>query len=203
MSSRESDERVMQRLAAGDESALDELMRRWEGPIWCFIDRMCGRLGSTDDVYQEAWTRVFLYRGRYKPIMQFRPYLFAIAMNCCRTALSRGRASRRFAAPLADAPDPPTAPDPPPIDAAAASEQSELLHLAIARLPEAQRAVVLLHLLFDSDYNHIASVLKRSAGTVRSNMHHALRNLRAYLTRVSVNEPESQVDHERLDQRTT
>ena len=62
-----SDERIMERLARGDESALGELMKRWAGAITCFIDRMCGSLHATDDIHQEVWTRIFLYRKRYKP----------------------------------------------------------------------------------------------------------------------------------------
>jgi len=198
MTATESDEHVMLRLAGGEEAAIGELMRRWEGPIWYLIDRMCGKLGVSDDVYQEVWTRLFLHRRRYNPNLQFRPYLFAIAANCCRSALWRGRADRRFVTPLEDSPDAPSASDPPPIDAVIAREQGELLHEAVARLPLMQRTVVLLYLVFDTSYERIARVLGRSPVTVRSHMHHALKNLRATLTKVALKSPESQVDHERL-----
>jgi RNA polymerase sigma-70 factor (ECF subfamily) len=179
MDGRESDERVMQRLGRGDDSALAELMDRWRGPVWRFIDRLCRPLRITDDLYQEVWTRVYLYRRRYDPDRPFRPYLFAIAVNCCRRALE-GRHWQP--APLGDPPasDPAGAEASPP-EALIAAERADRLHQAINRLPEAQRIVVLLHCLMDADYGQIAATLGRSVGTVRSHMHHALRNLRGAL----------------------
>ena len=91
MDTANSDERIMQCLARGQDDALGELVSRWEAPLWCFIDRMCPAPDVTDDVYQEVWTRIFLYRKRYDPAKPFRPYLFTIALNCCRRALKRRR----------------------------------------------------------------------------------------------------------------
>jgi len=191
----ESDERVMRCLGRGQDAALGELMSRWQAPLWCFIDRMAAGLGATDDMYQEVWTRVFLYRRRYRPEMPFRPYLFTIAVNCCRRALRHRRRPGEGLARLEDAP-PAADPDPAPLDKLIAAERHGRLHRAIRRLPQMQRSVVLLYLLFDSDYAEIARVLGRRRGTVRSHMHHALIALRRTLTRISV-PAEGKVDHER------
>jgi len=210
MSDQASDEQVIERLGQGDDSALAELMRRWEGRLWCFIDRMCSRLHCTDDIYQEVWTRVYISARRFRPGLPFRPYLFTIAINRCRTALNRSlpRLTRERPGAFGDAPDddcPGAMPAPPhetrtvsfrnadgmgmplateepgPAEALLADEQSAQLHEAISRLPGAQRAVVLLYLLFDTNYRRIAAVLGKSEGTVRSHMHHALGKLRAIL----------------------
>ena len=61
-----------------------------------------------------------------------------------------------------------------------------------------QRTVVLLYLLYSSDYRQIATVLGRGTSTIRSQMHHAIRKLRRILTKISL-AAERQVDHERLD----
>ena len=190
-----SDERVMLELAAGVDSALGELMHRWQGPIWCFIDRMCGWLHCTDDIYQEVWTRVYLYRRRFKPAHPFGPYLFRIAANCCRDAVARFHTRRIPQAPIDETP--PVSRSPAPDEALIADEQSALLHRAIARLPVAQRSVVLLYLVFSTDYARIAAVLGRAPATVRSHMHYALRNLRGILDRTTL-ESEAQVNDERL-----
>lgn len=190
-----SDERVMLQLAAGVDSSLGELMRRWEGPIWCFIDRMGGWLHCTDDIYQEVWTRVYLYRRRFKPAHPFGPYLFRIAANCCRDAMSRFHTRRMSQGPIDD--PPPVSRSPAPDEALIADEGSALLHRAIARLPVAQRSVVLLYLVFSTDYGQIAAALGRAPGTVRSHMHYALRSLRGILARTTI-ESEAQVNDERL-----
>jgi len=197
-----ADEQLMGSLAAGDDSALGELMRRWQGRVWCFIDRMCWALHATDDIHQDVWTRVYLYRKRYKPTRGFRPYLFAVAINCCRTALRKGR-RQPWAAYDADAlAEQSVADDPPPVEAMVQAERAGQLRRAIADLPEAQKAVVLLYLLATSDYGEIASLLGLSVGTVRSHMHHALCRLRSVLTHLAA-EAERQVDHDRNTNRQT
>ena len=192
-----SDERIMERLARGDESALGELMKRWAGAITCFIDRMCGSLHATDDIHQEVWTRIFLYRKRYKPAKPFRAYIFKVTLNCCRTAIRRWRTGRPITTNVEEnLTRIPIGGDPLPVDVMIANERRALLHQAITYLPERQRAVMLLYVLFDTDYRRIAKVLEMSAGTVRSNMHHALKKLRSTLNRM-LQDSESQVDHER------
>ena len=191
-----TDEHLMLRLLSGDDSALATLMGRWEAACWCFIDRMCGRLGCTEDIYQDVWTRLYVYRSRYDPGRPFRSYLFAIAANCSRRALSKARRQRVFALTLGD--DPPIAALGPQAAADAdAAEQTAVLHRAIESLPDRQRATVLLYLLFSTDYARVAEVLGCSVGTVRSNMHHALGKLRGLLNRAAV-ATEAQVDHGRL-----
>jgi RNA polymerase sigma factor (sigma-70 family) len=86
--------------------------------------------------------------------------------------------------------------DPPVIDSVIAREQSALLHQGIARLPECQRAVVLLYVLYDKDYARIAQAVNRTVETVRGNMHQALKNLRRILHGMQ-QDVEGQVDCER------
>ena len=141
--------------------------------------------------------RVYRYRASYDEPKPFAPYLFAIAGNCCRRSVSRG-ASRRERERSLEADPPPlaAAETPEPVQTLISREETRALHEAISRLPDMQRAVVLLYLLCSADYAQIAQVLSRKPATVRSHMHHALNKLRGALSRASVRS-ESQVDHER------
>ncbi len=196
MKQTESDERLMQRVARGDELALRELTRRWGGPLGSFIARMCRSLGCSDDVQQDVWMRLFLYRKRYDPSRPFRGYLFRIAVNCCRNALYRDHVRREYLRISVNDPDQlASESDPPPMDVLIAEERDMKLHLAISRLPFAQRAVVLLYFLCGTDYKQIATILRRSPRTVRSNMHHALRKLRGALTGI-LEGSEIEVNHD-------
>jgi len=124
---------------------------------------------------------VYLYRGRYDSGRAFAPFLFTVAVNCCRTALSCCAGYWTVVSARGDALESAASGDRQPLASLIADEQCTALHMAIGRLPEMQRAVVLLHLLCDSDYARIAGILGRSTGTIRSQMHHALRNLRSHL----------------------
>ena len=201
MKGNQTDEGVMRRLAGGDDAALSELMRRWQAAIWCFVDRMIGSPALTDDICQEVWTHLFLYRRSYDPDRPFRSWLFATALNCCRSAMRKRQSqSRQVVVSNGDGPlENLSADDPPPVDGMVLAEEVAALHRAIAYLPDMQRSVVLLYLLYNSNYRAIADLLDRSVSTVRSQMHHALRRLRGRLTKLTL-ASERQLDHERMEQ---
>jgi RNA polymerase sigma-70 factor, ECF subfamily len=199
MAERQTDEQLMQSVAAGSGRALDSLMQRWRGSVWCFIDRMCRR-DDTDDLYQEVWTRLYRYRKRYKPSKPFRPYLFAIVVNTCRSALRRQEPwvleSLGDSDPL---PDP--VEDGDPLTRAIRKEQSAALRRAIHRLPRAQREVMLLYLICSSDHHMIASALGKRPASVRTTMHRALQRLRSTLQYFTT--PSREVHHETQSNPTT
>jgi len=198
MSEQPSDEQVMQALADGRDAALGELMSRWQAPLRCFVSRMVSSRVLPDDVCQEVWTRLYLYRRRYRRGGAFKSYLFTIAANCCRTALSRGRDA--FARPDAIYPLPDDLPagTPSPAEPLELAEARGELHQAITMLPWGQRAVVLLYLLCSADYARIADILGHSTSTARSLMHHALARLRRRLAKLTL-AAERRVDHDRLE----
>jgi RNA polymerase sigma-70 factor (ECF subfamily) len=160
---------------------------------------MCGRLGRTEDIYQDVWTRIYLYRRKYDRAMPFGPFLFAVAVNCCRTVLASSDGHVRLSLYDPEAIEQAPADQDTPLDRLISAEQRRSLQAAIGRLPNMQRCVVLLYLLCDSNYAHIADILGRSAGTVRSQMHHALRSLRSCLERPmdeTVGRPKCEVNHD-------
>lgn len=204
MKPHDSDEQLMRRLAGDDRSALAQLMKRWQGPLWCFIDRLLGPAGSTDEVYQDVWVRLYRYRSSCSSVRTFRAYLFRIAVNCCRTEMSRERYMRARYRSFEDLPGEvdPSNDDPTPLETMIVDEQCLRLRRAIDRLPEMQRTIVLLYLYTTTDYGHIASMVERRPGTVRSHMHHALSNLRNFLDWESTKQDseangERQVRHEK------
>lgn len=199
METRPSDEQLMGRLTIDDDWRLGELMKRWGTRVSCFVDRMCGYLGRTEDICQDIWTRVFLGRHRFDRTRPFAPFLFAVATNCCRTEISRAQRrphwSGQWAELVQQADD-----DPSTLSNMVCREQCQALHRAIYRLPEMQRAVVLLYLLMDGSYRYVAHALAIAEGTARSHMSHALRALRDRLDRMSgdlENAPQSEVKHDR------
>jgi len=196
------DAQLMSLVAGGQDDALATLIDRWRHRVWAFIDRMCGRLGRNDDIFQDVWMRIYLYRKKFDPskAKSFKSYLFTVVVNCCRTNMAK-YIPRIAANPALSDPASPEAPSPQPepLDALIDNEQHHHVRQAVDRLPEKQRMVVLLYLLYDSDYSMIADALSLRNGTVRSHMSLALKNLRRILVRKStVAEPlaKGQVTHE-------
>ncbi|MEO8603470.1 MAG: sigma-70 family RNA polymerase sigma factor [bacterium] len=158
-----TDEGLVAQVAAGDEAALRELMRRWERRLAHFLDRHTGGR-DVEDLYQDVWLRVVRAADEFDVDRRFSTWLFQIAVNRCRDWHRRRP------------PDPAPALDAvAPIDGRsdAALDVASLL----AQISEAQREVVLLRYFQDLSEAEMATLLEIPRGTVKSRLHHAMARL--------------------------
>ena len=81
----EEDIQLMQKLAAGEDLALNELMHRWRDRVASFLLRMVGDHATATDLAQETFVRLYTSRKSYRPTAAFSTYLFHIAANLART----------------------------------------------------------------------------------------------------------------------
>jgi len=76
------DATLMLRYRDGDARAFEILYERHKGPLYRYLQRLCGRREVADDLFQEVWSKVIASRGRYEARAQFNTLLFRIAHNC-------------------------------------------------------------------------------------------------------------------------
>ena len=74
----------MQRLQAGDDLALNEIMARWKQPLASYLLRQLGNHEDAVDLTMETFVRVYESRDRYSPSARFARWLFTIATNLAR-----------------------------------------------------------------------------------------------------------------------
>ena len=164
------------RAAAGDRSAFGVLVERYAGVARRVARAVLGNPEDADDAAQDAMLSALVKLDQYDPRRPFGPWLLRIVANAA-TDRRRRRTVRRVE-PLDAAL---TAGGPRPDTTAERRALGERLRLALAELPERRRVAVVL---FDVDgYSHaeIAAVLGIPEGTVRSEVFHARRRLRALL----------------------
>ena len=162
-----TDEELIAAVARGESRALEELIRRWETPLFRFIARHTGGR-DVDDLYQETWLRVVRSAHRFHPERRFSTWLFQIAVNLCRDFHRR---------------PPPEPHDPAGLDDVAAGDPAVDARLdarrLLAALPEGQRSVVVLRYFHDLSEDAVAEILRCPRGTVKSRLHAALARLAA------------------------
>jgi RNA polymerase sigma-70 factor (ECF subfamily) len=176
----ERDEWLMAQLARGKREYLEPLVRRYANSLLTFIRRMIGDRHRSEDLFQEVFLAVWTKRDQYEFPRSFRAWLFGIAVNKCR-AEYRTHAATSVVSLVDDPPAFARTSDASPVDAAIATETADLIATAVARLPDQQRAAVVLRIWNGLSYAEIAESVGRSEATVRSNMHHALAALRKIL----------------------
>ena len=171
----EDDDSLMRRVAEdGDADAFGRLVRTHQARLLCFAERMTGGDAETaEDAVQEAFLRLWRGRTRYQPQGALIGFLLRVVRNIC---LDYERMSRPDA-PLED--DLPSAET--PEDRLVACSLGEAVREAVARLPEAQRAVFVLSQYQGMSYGEIAEVLACPVGTVASRKHLAVEALRRRL----------------------
>jgi RNA polymerase sigma-70 factor (ECF subfamily) len=77
----------MRRVQQGDETALAALMERWEVPVKTVIARLVLNAAEAGELAQETFVRVWQQREKFRAGAEFRPWVFAIAVNLARNRL--------------------------------------------------------------------------------------------------------------------
>ena len=95
-----TDEELVARSTGGDLDSFNQLVVRWERPIYALAYRVIGREEDARDVCQETFLRAFRALGGFKGQAKFSSWLYRIALNLCRDWIRRERR-----APIAQAPE--------------------------------------------------------------------------------------------------
>lgn len=148
------DERLVARTRAGDDSAFDAIYDRYHRGLLAFCRHMLGSRHEAEDVLQQSFASAYLTLRRGTDDVALRPWLYTIARNRC---LSEMRARREHLDVGAIAPGASS------LEGLAAEVQrrSDLRDLVedVQRLPEDQRAALVLFELGDHSHEAIAEVL--------------------------------------------
>jgi RNA polymerase sigma-70 factor, ECF subfamily len=88
------DVQLMLKVAAGDNSAFEELVVRYQDRLVGFFFHLVHDRTTAEDLAQEAFLRVFRSRERYEATARFSTWLFRIAHNLASNQ-KRGAARRR------------------------------------------------------------------------------------------------------------
>src|SRR5271154_35471 len=186
-----SDVQLMLDVKAGDEQSFALLLQRYRTPLVNFLYRMVRAREEAEDLAQEVFLRVYRARKDYVPSAKFTTWLFRIATNLALNSVRDNRYQRMevsLDAPvMVDAEDG----DERPLDVAEKNPnieqhlieeaQKKMIRHAIDKLPEKQRAAVLLHKYQELDYGDIAKILECSESALKSLLFRAYETLRVGL----------------------
>ncbi len=170
----------------GDRAAFGKLVERYQRRIYALAYGIVRRPDDAWDVAQDAFVKAYRNLARFEGTAAFYTWLYRITYNLSIDAL-RERARRntvdfeearsidesleREGFRLDDDPD----------DMATRKELKRVLHLAMNKLSDKHRAIIVLREVEGLSYEEIADVLGISKGTVMSRLFHARQNLQALL----------------------
>ena len=87
--SAEEDAADVARVLAGEVSAFEAIVRRWQTPLVNLAYRFCRDRGRAEDMAQEAFLRAYRSLASWRRDAAFSTWLFAIAANLYRSEIRR------------------------------------------------------------------------------------------------------------------
>jgi len=190
------DQELAQALRAGEETAYETLIRRFEQPVFSIVSRLTEDPGDCADVVQEVFLKVFRNIGSFRGESSLKTWIYRIAVNEARNHrrwFGRHRGKEVGLEP-ADTDDrthgdwlPAESPD--PFEITLSHEVLEMMEEAFKRISPSYRAALVLREVEELSYEEIAEVLEISVGTVKSRILRGRESLRKQLAHLL--EPES------------
>ena len=184
-----TDEELVARSIRGDPESFNELILRWERPIYALAYRTIGREEDARDVCQETFLRAFRALPAFRGQAQFSSWLYRIALNLCRDWIRRERRTPIVEAPadvdmieLAEAAEPSESIE----DVIARKDLVRAVERVMARLPEEQRTAIVLKEYHGLTFQEIADMQDCPLSTVKTRLYQGLSVLRRQLERSGV-----------------
>ena len=183
-----TDEELVARTIGGDADSFNELVLRWERPIYALAYRTIGREEDARDVCQETFLRAFRALPAFRGQAKFSSWLYRIALNLCRDWVRRERRAPVVQAPegvdlmeLAAEAEPSESIE----DLVARKDLSRAVERAMSLLPDEQRTAIVLKEYHGLTFQEIADLVGCPLSTVKTRLYQGLTVLRRELARQS------------------
>lgn len=182
------DESLLAGLRAASENAYEELIQRYQTPVYNLAFRLLDDTGDACDVVQEVFLKVFRGVNQFRGQSSVKTWIYRIAVNEAhnrRRWLFRhrpnsvgleetGSEDQVRERPIEDA-------GPSPFQIAFDSERQAMIEQALAEINPIFREALVLREMEDCSYEEIAEILQISLGTVKSRILRGREALRKQL----------------------
>jgi RNA polymerase sigma-70 factor (ECF subfamily) len=174
--SAEEDAADVARVLAGDVSAFEGIVRRWQHPLVNLAYRFCRDRGRAEDMAQEAFLRAYRSLASWRRDAVFSTWLFALATNLYRSEVRRlppltapldegvAALNRHAVEPIVDE-----------------ERRDRVIRNAVLALPAKYRDVLTLFYFHDMDIATAAKSLRVPEGTVKARLSRGRDILRSKL----------------------
>jgi RNA polymerase sigma-70 factor (ECF subfamily) len=169
------DFRLVDSLRAGEESAYEELLTRFQQPVYALALRLLDDPSGASDVVQEVFLKVFRNVASFRGQSTLKTWIYRITVNEAHNARRWFFRHRRREVELDTGPDDTrnwkeNIPDGSrsPFEQAFGREQHLMVEAALERINPIFREAVVLRDISDLSYEEIAEILGVSLGTVKS-----------------------------------
>jgi RNA polymerase sigma-70 factor (ECF subfamily) len=172
------DLQVIEHVRDGDSRAFEQLVWRYQQPLFHYLGRMGLSMGETEELAQETFLRAFQHLRKYEPERAlFSTWLFTIARRLALNLLARHRHTPKPASEIE-----PEATGCAPHDTYDQTQIRQRIDVALRQLPLKFRSPLALAYLNEMSVAEIAQIEGCAQGTVKSRIHRAKQQLKTLLS---------------------
>ena len=168
------DEKLLERIRAGDKGAFDELVRKYQREIYYLALRMVKNTEDAEELTQQTFVKAFEKHEGFRGESGFKTWLYQVALNTCRSHLRNRRGvlelNEESGSLVSEGGTPP--------EILIQAETASAAVAAAGSLPEKQRIAVLLRIFHEMSYEEIGGIIGCSEQTAKVNFHYGIENLR-------------------------
>lgn len=165
----------------------ETMAAEYERPIYLLCLRMMGSHEDAQDCAQEALLRAFRAFDHFRQEASPKTWLYRIAYNTCIDELRRRRGVVSLDSLRDDGFDVPDEKATNAYERLAQQERYALLQSAVEKLPEDQRAVLILRDFQQLSYDEMAETLKQPVGTIKSRLNRAREKVKKLIEQAEQN----------------
>ena len=172
-----TDHERMVAVSLGNLAGMSEIYRNRHRTLFRFFFRLTGRQATSEDLVHEVFLRMMRYRETYRGGTAeggFESWMYRIARNALT---DHARKLRHEVAPGDNELEMIESGRPTPFDTTAKRQDLALLHRALRELSGDKRELIVLARFQDLTYEQIGSILGCPAGTVKTRMFRAMKEL--------------------------
>ncbi len=159
----QGDEKLIAMARSGNPGAFETIVDRYQGRLLGFCRQMLGSTEDAEDVLQEVFVNAYRAMLADEREINLRPWLYRIARNRCLNYLRKPKADAQESMDMV-----------PEVDAASTAEKvhnrEEFRQILsdVNKLPETQRAALLLREMDALSYEEIAAAMDTTVPSVKS-----------------------------------
>lgn len=172
----------MLEVKAGNKEAFRHIVKKYQQSLLNFFHFMHANSQEAEDLTQDTFLKVYLYREKYSPKAKFNTFLFRIARNTGIDYIRKKKATPTDFEDdlLEDTKD--------HRDFEEDDEKKKALKQVINGLPEKLKSVIVMSYYQERKYQEIADILEIPLGTVKSRMNYAMKLIKENISRKKTDE---------------
>jgi RNA polymerase sigma-70 factor (ECF subfamily) len=170
--------RLISRCLAGDEAAIETLVRQHETGVFRLALSVVGDAAEATEITQQTFISALRSLPTYQEKKTFKAWLYTIALNHSRSHLRKRKARERLNDMLSAIFRVEAQKQVSPEEAIIRNEKEDALWKSLHRLDERFRTVVVLRYFHEMSIAEISEILEVNEGTIHSRLHTARERLR-------------------------